>query len=172
MSSNIFKIRPVLLIPFAVNISLLFILLCLSIFFKGSFLERVVLAVLFIPTLAFFLEAISRSATISGQGLTLWKFFKKRDLRWEDITHVGCVIIRKKVYLLLTTTKGFHILSNAYDHFSTLVREIVDHVGADKTEEEVRNQIENPVKSTSDLISLWFAVIVITGIILMKILTA
>jgi len=36
----------------------------------------------------------------------------------------------------------------------------------------VRNQIENPVKSTSDLISLWFAVIVITGIILMKILTA
>jgi hypothetical protein len=172
MSSKIFKIRPVLLIPFAVNIFLLFILLCLSIFYKGSFLERIVLAVLFIPVLAFFLEAISRSAATSGQGLTIRKFLRKRDLRWEDITHVGCVIIRKKVYLLLTTTKGFHILSNAYDQFSTLVREIADHVGADKTEEEVRNQIETPVKSVSDVISMWFAVMVIAGIILMKILPA
>jgi hypothetical protein len=83
---------------------------------------------------------------------------------------VGCLIIRKRVYLLLTTTKGFHFLSNAYDDFSALVRNIVDHVGIDKSEEEVRHQIENPLKNVSDLVSMWFAVIVIAGIIIMKIL--
>jgi hypothetical protein len=45
----------------------------------------------------------------------------------------------------------------------------VDHVGIDKSEEEVRHQIENPLKNSSDLVSMWFAVIVIAGIIIMKI---
>ena len=133
MSSKIFKIRQALLIPFAINTGLLLILLCLSIFFKGSPIERIMLTVIFIPTLIFFLEAANRTATMGEQGIILRKFLRKRDLRWEDITHVGCLIIRKRVYLLLTTTKGFHILSNAYDDFSVLVRNIVDHVGIDKS---------------------------------------
>jgi len=170
MSSKIFKIRRALLIPFAINTGLLSILLCLSIFFKGSPIERIVLTVIFIPTLILFLEAAKRTATMGEQGIILRKFLRKRDLRWEDITHVGCLIIRKRVYLLLTTTKGFHILSNAYDDFPALVRNIVDHVGIDKSEEEVRHQIENPLKNTSDLVSMWFAVIMIAGIIIMKIL--
>jgi hypothetical protein len=170
MSSKIFKIRQALLIPFAINTGLLLILLCLSIFFKGSPIERIVLTVIFIPTLILFLEAANRTATMGEQGIILRKFLRKQDLRWENITHVGCLIIRKRVYLLLTTTKGFHILSNAYDDFSALVRSIVDHVGIDKSEEEVRHQIENPLKNSSDLVSMWFAVIVIAGIIIMKIL--
>jgi hypothetical protein len=170
MSSEIFKIRRALLIPFAINVALLLVLLCLSVFFKGSTLERIVLAVVFVPTLVLFLEAAGRAAVTGEQGMIIRKFMRKRDLRWEDITHVGCLTIRKKVYLLLTTTKGFHILSNAYERFSALVKNIVDHVGEEKAEEGARRQIENPLKNTSDPISMWFAVTVIAVIIIMKIL--
>jgi hypothetical protein len=172
MSSEIFKIRRALLIPFAINVVLLFVLLCLSVFLKGSMIERIVLAAAFVPTLVLFLEAAGRKALVGDQGLVIRKFLRRRDLGWQDITHVGCLIIRRKVYLLLTTTKGFHILSNAYGRFPALVKSIVDHVGEDKAEEEARRQIENPLKNTADTISMWFAAVVITVIIIMKILSA
>jgi hypothetical protein len=81
---------------------------------------------------------------------------------------LGCLILRKKVYLLLTTTKGFIILSNAYGDFSALIRSIVEQVGPEKVEEEVRALAESPVKNRADVISLWFAVAVIFGLIILK----
>ena len=80
------------------------------------------------------------------------------------------MIIRRKVYLLLTTTKGFFILSNAYENFPGLIRNLVERLSPDKVEEDVRAQGENPVKNRTDMISLWFAVVVICGIILLKLL--
>ena len=172
MSSEIFKIQRALLIPFAISVALLFVLLCLSWFFKGSTIERIVLTAAFVPTLLLFVEAAGRMAAAGDGSLIIRKWLKKRDLRWEDITHVGCLTIRRKVYLLLTTTKGFHILSNAYGRFPALVKTIVDHVGPDKAEEEARRQIENPLKSISDPVSMWVAAVVIAAIIVLKILSA
>ncbi|OPY08990.1 MAG: hypothetical protein A4E68_00822 [Syntrophaceae bacterium PtaB.Bin095] len=172
MSGEIFKIRRALLIPFAINVVLLFALLCLSLFFKGSALERIVLAAVFVPTVALFIEAAGRMAVAGDQGLVIRKWMRKRELRWDDITHIGCLTIRRKVYLLLTTTKGFHILSNAYGRFPALVKSIVDRAGADKAEEEARRQIENPLENRSDPVSMWVAVVVIAAIIAVKILSA
>jgi hypothetical protein len=76
--------------------------------------------------------------------------------------------MRKRVYLLLTTTRGFIILSNAYEDFSALIRNIVAQVGPEKVEEEVRAQAERPVRNRADVISLWFAVVVISGLIILK----
>lgn len=172
MSGEVFKIRRALLIPFAINIALLFVLLCLSLFFKGSALERIVLTAVFVPTVALFMEAAGRMAVAGDQGLVIRKWLRKRELRWDDITHIGCLTIRRKVYLLLTTTKGFHILSNAYGRFPALVKSIVDRAGADKAEEEARRQIENPLENRSDPVSMWVAVVVIAAIIAVKILSA
>ncbi len=169
MSGEIFKIRRALLIPFAINVVLLFVLLCLSVFFRGSVLERIVLTAVFVPTFALFIEAAGRMAATDDQGLVIRKWMRKRELRWEDITHVGCLTIRRKIYLLLTTTKGFHILSNAYGRFPVLVKNIVNHVGADQAEEEARRQIENPLENRSDPASMWVAVMVIAAIIALKI---
>ena len=63
-----------------------------------------------------------------------------RAFSWEEITRVGCLTLHRKVYLLLTTVKGFFIVSNAYGEFPTLVEEIVAHVDPERVEEDVRLQ--------------------------------
>jgi hypothetical protein len=100
------------------------------------------------------------------------KFLRNKELRWEDITHIGALILRKRVYLLLTTIKGFYIISNTYEKFSTLVLDVADHMDKEKVEEEVRKQIEHPVKNISDIVMTWFTALVLTGIITIKLFSS
>ncbi|MBN1662154.1 MAG: hypothetical protein JW943_01000 [Deltaproteobacteria bacterium] len=154
--------------PLGIDIVLLFALLFVSIFFKGSTTEWVVLIVLVVPFLYFFLEGLYRKVTISHEGLVIQKLFRVKDLLWEDITHAGHLIIRKKVYVLLTTVKGFHIVSNAYENFSGLVKDICDHLDKEKVEEQLMEQIEHPVRDISNMILMWVAALVICGIMVTK----
>jgi hypothetical protein len=156
------------MIPFGICAGGLICLLVLALLVKGSGLERVLLAVITLITIAFFLMARDRRITITDQGIVVRKFFKIKEINRDDINHVGCLILRKRVYLLLTTTRGFIILSNAYENFSVLIRSIVEQVGPEKVEEEVRALAESPAKNRADVISLWFAVVVIFGLIILK----
>ncbi|MGO9137502.1 MAG: hypothetical protein ACLP9S_19440 [Syntrophales bacterium] len=97
---------------------------------------------------------------------------RKKELRWEEITYIGALILRKRVYLLLTTVKGFYILSNSYEKFSTLVSDLVGRMDNEKVEEEVRKQIEHPAKNMSDIIMTWFTAVVLAGIIITKLFTS
>jgi hypothetical protein len=168
MTAQLFKIRRALMIPFGICAGGLICLLVLALLVKGSGLERVLLAVITLITIAFFLMARDRRITITDQGIVVRKFFKIKEINRDDINHVGCLILRKRVYLLLTTTRGFIILSNAYENFSVLIRSIVEQVGPEKVEEEVRALAESPAKNRADVISLWFAVVVIFGLIILK----
>jgi hypothetical protein len=106
------------------------------------------------------------------QGIMIRKFMRKKELRWDDITHIGALILRNRVYILLTTVKGFYILSNAYEKFSTLVSNLVGHMDNEKVEEEVRRQIEHPARNMSDIIMTWFTAMVLAGIIIIKLFTS
>jgi hypothetical protein len=168
MSQRIYTIRKAFLIPFTVDVVLLFVLLVISLFLGGAPAEKGVLAVIFLPMFLIFLEARFRSVFVGDRGIRLKKFLRTKDVDWEDITHVGALIIRNKVYLLLTTVKGFFILSNAYEKFPLLIRDIVEHTGQEKVEEEVRGQMEHPPVSWENVIAAWIAAAVIAGIIFMK----
>jgi len=168
MTTQTFEIRRDILIPFGISAGLLLCLLVLALLGEGSALERIFLAVITLIGIAFFLLARDRRITLTDQGIVIRKFFKTKEIRWDEITHVGCLILRKRVYLLLTTTRGFIILSNAYGDFSTLIRNLVAQVGSEKAEKEVRALVENPVKNRADVISLWFSVAVIIGLIILK----
>jgi len=96
------------------------------------------------------------------------KLMRKKELRWEDITHIGALILRKRVYLLLTTVKGFYILSNAYEKFSTLVGDLVGRMDNEKVDEEVKRQMEHPARNLSDIVMTWFTAMVLAGIIIIK----
>jgi hypothetical protein len=172
MYQNIYRIRKSFVIPYAIDVFLLFFLLLLSLFWKGSHLERIVLTVIFIPVLYVFFESLSRGVRTGDQGIMITKFLRKKEFSWGDITHAGAMILRKKVYLLLTTAKGFYILSNAYENYSFLVRDVVDHIDKEMVEEDVRNQIEHPVKNISDIIMTWVTAIVLIGIITIKLVTS
>jgi hypothetical protein len=109
-----------------------------------------------------------RKVKTGDQGMMIVKLMRKKELSWQDITHIGAVILRKKVYLLLTTVKGFYILSYAYENFSSLVRDIVERVETEKVEEDVRKQVDHPVKNISDIIMTWLTVMILIGIISVK----
>lgn len=173
MYQNIYKIRRSFLVSFSIDFFLLLFLLMLS-FYQGgsSHLEKIALAVIFIPVFGVFFESLSRKVLTGEQGIMIRKFLRNKELRWEDITHVGALILRKRVYLLLTTVKGFYIISNAYEKFSTLVREVADHMDKEKVEEEVRKQIEHPVKNISDIVMTWFTALILIGIIAVKLFSS
>ena len=168
MYQNVYRIRRSFLFPFFVDFILLFVLLLLSYFMGGAKLERILLTAIFIPVLYVLFESSFRMVQTGDQGVMIRKFMRKKELRWEDITHIGALILRSRAYLLLTTVKGFYILSNAYEKFSHLGGDLASHMDNEKVEEEVKRQIEHPAKNMSDIIMTWFTAMVLAGIIIIK----
>ncbi|HOF05076.1 MAG TPA: hypothetical protein PK175_01575 [Syntrophales bacterium] len=169
-SGKTYRIRRSFLVPLAVDVLLLFALLVISLTYKGSGTERIFLASLSLFSLPILAEAALRKVIVSEGGVALKKLGKLRELLWSDITHVGCLKVRSRVYILLTTKKGFHIISNAYDSFAALVGDIVGHLDAEKIEieAEAKEQIDNPTRNSSDLMAAWIAAVVLAAIIYVK----
>jgi hypothetical protein len=170
MPRHIYRIRKSFVIPLTIDCILLFVLMAMAWLDRSPSLERGVITVFFLLALFVLIEAARRGIAISDEGLKINKFFKIKNLLWTDITHIGCLVLRSRVYILLTTTKGFHILSNAYEGFPRMVGDLLGHIPADtiEVEAEARAQCENPVRNTADLIAVWVAAVVLAGIICVK----
>jgi len=168
-TNRTYKVRKHFLIPLCIDVVLLFVLLVVSFLTESTQAERIVLALVFIPLLLILLESASRETSVAGKGITIKKFMRKKELTWEDITNLDTMSVRKKVYLLLTTTKGFYIVANSHENFTSMVRDIVDGVGEEKVEERVHGIIARPVKRLSDIVSSWIAAFILMGAILLKI---
>jgi hypothetical protein len=169
MTQHIFRIRKSFLIPLGLAVILLLVLLLLSVLYKGVPTERLVLTAFFIPSALIFFEALSRRVTAGEQEIRIKKFLREKSFQWHEITHIGTLSMRRKIYFLLTTTKGFHVLSNAYQDYPDLIRHLDLHLDREKVDDEVRAQMENPMVNISDIIAAWFAAVVLLGIIVMKI---
>jgi len=166
---GVYKVKKGLAIPLAINTGLVFLLLCISFFKKSSPVEIVVLTIILIPLVLITLECFLREVAIQESGMMIKKILRRRVLGWGEVTAVGMVALRNKVYLVLTTTKGFHVISNAYDNFAGLVRGIVDHVEPEKVEEPVKAMADHPVRKISDVVSAWVGAVVLAGIVYVKI---
>jgi hypothetical protein len=165
MSNSVYKTGRALLVPLAVDLSLLFVLFFILLCVGGSTVERVVLIIIFILLFFIFLELILREVNVANNSIKIKKLFRRKELKWEDITNVDAVIIRKRVYLVLSTTTGFHVLSNVYEKFVAMLQEIVDNIDGEKVEDNVWNLLNHPMKKLSNIILAWFAAIVLLGII-------
>ncbi len=117
MSVNTYRVRKQFLVPLTLDLVLLFLLIAISLFTKATPAEMVILVVIFIPLLYIFLESLFLETSIGDKGVSIKKFLRGKELSWNDITNVDTMTVGKKVYLLLTTTKGFHILSNTHGDF-------------------------------------------------------
>jgi len=160
------------MIPFTVDVVLLVLLFILSFIYRSLPFERIALVLILLPVIYAYLEAFFREVTVGPEGLLIKKFLRRKALSWEDISHVGLLVLGKKVYILLTTVKGFHILSNAYESYTSMLAELIGHLDKDKVEQEVRMQIEHAVIYRSDIIGAWFAAAAISGIIFLKLLSS
>lgn len=159
------------MVPLGVDAFLLCTLFVLSLLPQGSETERIVFAIFFVPALYLFLESLLRRVVLDGEGIVVRKLLREKRVTWEGITHVGCLRMHKKVYLLLTTVNGFFIISNAYQGFSDLVEEIVSRVDRTRVEEEVLLQAGSSPSGIVHSALAWTAAAFMAGIILIKLLS-
>jgi len=169
MENKVYRIRKLYAVSFGVDVLLLCVLFTLSFLLGGSSPEKIVLAIFLIPSLYVFCELWSRKIVLHAQGIRLEKFLRGKELRWHEITNVGALVLRSRIYLLLTTVKGFVSISNAYENFPHLLQDIVDRVDQEKIEEEVRRQLDSPAGSRSEILKFWIAALAMLVLIILKI---
>ena len=169
MSTRIYTINRALVLPLALNALLLLTVFVLTFIRGGAAVERFILLAALIPMAVIAVESSLRKVTVSDSGLALTKLFRQRTFDWADITHVGALAVRKKVYLVLTTKKGFHALSNAYGQFSTLVRDVMGHVDTERIEEGARPILEGAVENRSNIYAAWLSAMLLIAVAAMKI---
>ncbi len=167
-SERTFRIRSGFLIPLAADVFLLAFLLGLAFFGKSQPVERIVLTVVFIPLCLVFVELLMRQIELCESGIRIKRFVRKKELLWGDITEAGSVVLRNKVYIVLTTKKGFYVISNSYENFTLLIKYIVDHLDKEKVEEGVSNLVLYPVRKMADIVSAWIAAVILLIIVFTK----
>lgn len=168
MNENVYKIRSAFLIPIIAIVALLFLLFLISLL-NSTIGEIIVLAILFFVSLAVGIEMAKREIVINDQGLKIKKAFRRKEFGWTEITHLGVVVLKKKVYFLLTTTKGFYIFSNLLENHALLIRSLMNRLGEEKVEVEVKNYLDHPLERLSMIVMSWFAVLVIIAVIILKV---
>jgi lysylphosphatidylglycerol synthetase-like protein (DUF2156 family) len=171
MEQNVFKIKKAFLVPFFLIVALLGVLLLLSLY-KGQAWEKAVLSISFIGALIVGIEAAKREIAVTTEGLKIKKFFRIKNVNLKDVTHLAVVELNKKVYFLLTTTKGFYFFSNLYENHSLLIRSIVNMLDIEKVEIEVKNYLDHPVERRSLIVICWLTVLIIIVFIILKLLSA
>jgi hypothetical protein len=171
MEQSIFKIKKAFLVPFMVIVALLGVLLLLSLF-KGQTWEKIILSVSFAGTLIIGIEAAKREIIVNQEGLKLKKFSRVKNVNWPEVTHLAVVELNKKVFFLLTTTKGFYFFSNMFENHSLLIRSVVNKLDEEKVEIEVKNYLDHPVERRSLIVICWLTVPIIIAFIILKLLSA
>lgn len=167
-NQRIYRIRNGFLIPLAADVFLLAFLLGFSFLGQSEPVERIVLTVVFIPLALVFVELLMRQIETGEAGIKIKRFIRKKELLWKDITELGSVILRNKVYLVLTTRKGFYVISNSYGDFTSLVQFMIDHLDKEKIEEGLSNLVSYPVRKLSDIVSAWVAAFILLIVIFTK----
>ncbi|MBU2053731.1 MAG: hypothetical protein KJ936_00885 [Proteobacteria bacterium] len=168
MLQRSYTIKKAFLVPLGIDTFLLFCLLVISLLPQGTAMERLVFTIFFLPTLYLFVESLLRRVTVDEAGITIRKLWREKAASWGEITHVGCLNLHKKIYILLTTVKGFFIVSNAYNGFPALVEEIVGRVDMEKVEEEVRLLRGRSPVGITYVVLTWVAAALMLGIFLTK----
>ena len=167
MAQNIFKIKRAFLVPFITIVVLLFLLFIISLF-RGQMWEKIVLAVSFVSTLLIAIEAARRKIVLTDEGIEIEKFFRTKQVVWAEITYLDIVNLRKKIYFLLTTKKGFYFFSNLLENHALLIRSLVDKLGNERVEIEVKNYLDHPEERLSLIVMCWLAVFISAAFIILR----
>ncbi len=169
MNHKTYKIRLALILPLAIIVLCLLALSFIALLSPSSAVERMLLPSLFFVTLIYLLENLTRRVSIGEKGLRFIKFFRARDLSWNDIHHVAGLNLKSKLYLLLTTNKGFFFLSNRMARFAELSADIISGVERDRVEPEALDQLCRPRLFIWPMLYFWGASLLIILLTFFKI---
>lgn len=165
MDNEVYVIRRGFLIPLGLLLfqSLALFVICLV---KGEPTAKIViLGAMIVPIAGLFVESAWRRVVVEESGVTIFKVLRKKTLRFSELTAVDTVQVRKRAFLTLSTEEDFLILSNAYASFPALVHGLLKRSPAAVISAETRHMAQNPPVKSSDIVSCWVGVLLLTLIL-------
>ncbi len=169
MHGTTYKIRKGFLIPMGMTVALGVLLLLIGIGIQMPSGRLYLLAAFMAPALLIFIESSRRRVKIHQDHILMERTLGKKQLLYSELTSVDAVRVRKRVFLSLTTTDSFMIISNSYDHFDELIRQLIDLVPHTTLTNEARQLAADPPSKCSDIFSAWLAVVVLLLVIAVQI---
>ncbi len=163
-----FAIRKPFLIPLGLLLVQAFVLLAVVLFQGQPKAKAIILVMMMLPIAVLFVECLFRRTVIGDEAVTVYKFLRKKTLRFSDMTAVETVMVRKRAFLTLCAEDEFVILSNAYADFPELVNALLSRVPEQAISEETRQMAAAPPVKTADIVSCWLAVALLAFIIFIQ----
>ncbi|MCK5912550.1 MAG: PH domain-containing protein [Desulfuromusa sp.] len=165
MDSSTYTIRKTFLIPLGLAVLLSFILLASALFLQLPTAKTIILAAFLLPVCVIFAESSFRKVSVTDDAIRVNKLFRSKRLSYAELTAIDTIQVRKRVFVSLSSEEDFMILSNSYDQFGLLLKQLLSKVPANVVSNETKQLAENPPKKCSDIYSAWLAVAVIALII-------
>ncbi|MFO7767024.1 MAG: hypothetical protein R6V33_11385 [Pelovirga sp.] len=165
MNSTSYKIRKGFLIPMGITVVLGVALLLIGITAHLPSGRLYLLAAFMVPAVLIFIESSRRKVHIGVDRIQMEKTLGTKEVRFIDLTSVDAVRVRKRVFISLTTEDTFMIISNSYERFDELVRQLVDLIPEPVVSDEARQMAADPPLKCSDIFSAWLAVTVLLLVI-------
>jgi hypothetical protein len=165
---NNFKIRRTFLLPLGILL-LLSLALFVTVLVQGQpKIKVVVLGLMIVPVSGLFLESFFRRIHLDEEAITVFKPLRKKILKFSELTEVETLQVKKRVFLTLSTEADFIIMSNAYADFPLLVNSIMEQAPDRVITEDTRQMAIDPPSKSSDILSCWLAVILMTIILVLQ----
>ena len=165
MTRTSYKIRKGFLIPMGITVILGVILLLIGVSIQMPSGRLYLLAAFMVPAVLIFIESSRRKVHIGADRILMEKTLGTKEIKLNDINSVDAIRVRKRVFINLTTEDTFMIISNSYERFDELVRQLVDLVPEPAISDETRQMAADPPLKCSDIFSAWLAVAVLLLVI-------
>ncbi len=160
-----FAIRKTFLLPLGVLLveTLFLLLLCIV---QGETRGKIViLTLMLLPVTFLFVESFFRRVEVGTTAIRVRKLFRSCSLDFSEIVDMDTVLVRKRAFLTLSSEDHFIILSNAYADFPQMLQLLMERVGTDAVTETTREMAKAPPVKTSDIVSCWLAVALVSMIL-------
>jgi len=161
MEKSTYRIRKNFLIPLGLVVVLTFFLLLCSLYLQLPKAKILILTAFLLPVCLLFAESKSRQVSIDEDGIRVKKLFRCKQLKFAELTSIDTVLVRKRAFVSLSSEEDFIILSNSYDHFSLLLKQLLGRVPDRLISDETRQLAVKPPEKSSDIFSAWLAVVVL-----------
>ncbi len=168
METSTYTIRKSFLLPLGLVTLLSFALLITAIYLQLPTAKILILSVFLLPVSVIFIESSRRKVHVTADGVEISKLFRNKRLSYAELTDIDTIQVRKRVFVSLSSENDFIIISNSYEHFGELLKQLVKNVQDQVISDRTRELAENPPKKCGDIFSAWIAVAVLTLIIFVQ----
>ncbi|MEZ4601426.1 MAG: hypothetical protein R2940_16680 [Syntrophotaleaceae bacterium] len=106
-----------------------------------------------------FTENLFRRIVLDQESITAFRWFRRRILRFSDLTALEAVVMRKRVFTTLWVDDRFLLISNAYERFPALLAALVNRAPKEAVAEEALRLAGDPPRYNGHVFFCWVALL-------------